>query len=293
MSSRNLEPGQFQLGNTIMGEFTLYKVEAVDIGNYDVNVQDSQSQASNTLDFGIDTLKPSPMSLTINLLRNKALANVAAAVGDLRILNFDNDPTLDALQEEWRAEDTLMEWGEMKPLYFCGTDGITRQFFGRPGKFSYKKPKIIGPAFYQITAEFRRADTFAFSEQEWFVPFPNVGEVKTISMTRGTAPSPVRILIFGPANHPVIQWGTKTIQLDWIIPDGKYVEITSYAWLGRRCVDSDGLSLSAYLIISQEPYLDKLIMRHKSNINISWTSVGTNANSKMAVCWYDGYQVMA
>lgn len=293
MPTRNLEPGQFQLGDTIFGEHTLYKVESMDIGNYDVNVQDSQAQASNSIDFGIDTLKPAPIQLTINLLINKMLPNVAAAVNSTKVLNFDNDPNLDMLQEEWRAEDVMMEWGEMKPLYFCGTDGITRQFFGRPGKFSYRKARIINDVYYVITAEFRRADTFAYSETEWFVPFLTVGETQTISLTRGSAPSPVRIIIYGPANHPVITWGTKTISLDWDIPAGKAAEITSYAWLGRRVVDSDNLSLAAYLTISGEPYLDRLKLLHRSNIDISWTAVGTNTDSKMIVLWHDGYQVMA
>lgn len=293
MPTRNLEPGQFQIGDTIMGEFTMYKVESLDIGNYDVNVQDSQAQSSSTIDFGIDTFKPAPIQMTINLLVNKMLPNVAAAVNSTKVLNFDNDPNLDRLQEEWRAEETLMEWGEMKPLYFCGTDGITRQFFGRPGKFSYRKARIINDVYYVITAEFRRADTYAYSEQEWFVPFLNVATPQTISLNRGSAPSPVRILIFGPANHPVITWGTKTLSLDWDIPAGKVAEITSYPWLGRRVVDSDGLSLAAYLTISNEPYLDRLKLYHRSEIDISWNAVGTTADSKMIVLWHDGYQVMA
>lgn len=294
MPTRNLEPGQFQIGNLIMGEWTPYKVESIEIGNYDVNVQDSQAQASNSIDFGIDTLKPAPLSLTINLLMNKMLPNVAAAVNSTKVLNFDDDPQLDDLQEEWRAEDVMMEWGEQKPLYFCGTDGITRQFFGRPGKFSYRKARIINDAYYVITAEFRRADTFAYSELEWFVPFPNVAETHTISLSRGSAPSPVRILIYGPANQPVITWGTKTIELDWNLPAGKVAEITSYPWLGRRVVDSDNLSLAAYLIISGgEPYLDRLKLMHRSEIDISWNAVGTDANSKMIVLWHDGYQVMS
>lgn len=292
MPTRNLEPGQFQIGNLIMGEWTLYKIESLDIGNYDVNIGDSQAQASNEIQPGIDTFKPSSMTLTINVLKNKVMENVVALTNSSKVLNFDDDPGLHELQEEWRAEETLGEWGAMKPLFFCGTDGITRQFFGRPGKFTHKNHKILGSSYYQCTAEFRRFDTLGYSEQEWFVPFPNVLETHTISLTRGTAPSWVRILIFGPANQPVIQWGTKTIELDWNIEAGDVAEITSYPWLGRRVVDSNGLSLAAYLIMSQDPYLDKLKLLHKTSIDISWNAVGTDANSKMYVLWHDGYQVL-
>ena len=291
MATRNLEPGQFQIGDLIMGEWTLYKVESVDIGNYDVNVQDSQSAASNELTFGIDTFKPAPMTLTIHVMINKVLENVVALTNSSKIFNFEDDPGLDDLQSEWRAEETLMEWGEMKPLYFCAADGIVRQFFGRPGKFSYTKPRIVGPEYYTCTAEFRRADTLAFSEQEWYVEFePNAPQ--TISLTNGTAPSWVRFLIYGPANHPVINFGDKQIELDWDIAAGKAVEITSYPWLGRRVVDSDGLSLAAYLIINGDPYLDKVRFFNKTSKLISWNATGLDSNSKMVLLWHDGYQVM-
>jgi hypothetical protein len=60
--NRNLERGQYQLGDLIMGPYTPFKVESIDIGNYDMNAQDTQKQMSSEIDFGQDTLKPAPLS---------------------------------------------------------------------------------------------------------------------------------------------------------------------------------------------------------------------------------------
>lgn len=289
MPSRNLEPGQFQIGNLIMGTYTLYSVEALDIGNYDVNVQDSQVQASNDIKFGQDTLKPSPLQLTINFRKNKQLVNVSALLSNPAELNFDNDPELADLQREWRAEDVMLQWGATKPLYFCGTDGITRMFFGRPGKFAYKLHKIVDSQFYACQAEFRRLDTFAHSEIEWFRVFsPSTPD--TVELTRGNAPSWVRFLITGPANHPIINFGTHQIELDYDIPAGQVVEISSYPW-SRRAVTSTGLSVAAY-IISDNPYLDKVRFNDHEEKEISWTATGTTGDSKMTLLWHDTYQLL-
>lgn len=290
MPSRNLERGQFQIGDLIMGPYTLFKVEGLEIGNYDVNVQDYQAQSSNEIRFGQDTLKPASLQMTINVLVNKQLS-VGALVGDTRILNFDNDPNLAMLQKEWRAEDVMNEWGVIKPLYFCGTDGVTRLFWGRPGKFAYKRHKIIDSAFYQCTAEFRRSDTFAYSETEYYVSF-DANEPDTVTLTRGNASSWIRFLLLGPINTPVINFGSKQITLHYDIPAGVAVEISSYPWVGRRTVASNGLSLAAYLEIDPEPYLDKLRFPVNEPRVISWTGTGLTSESGMSLLWHDAYQVM-
>jgi hypothetical protein len=152
--------------------------------------------------------------------------------------------------------------------------------------------KIVGSEYYTCTAEFRRADTLAYSEQEFFIEV-GVGATVPLVLTRGTAPSWLRILIFGPANRPTITIGTRQLFLDWEIPNGEAVEITSYPWLGRRVVDSNGISLAAYLTITPDPYLDKLRLGHKATRNITWNATDVGGSSKMYVLWHDGYQVMS
>jgi hypothetical protein len=287
--NRNLERGQYQLGDLIMGPYTMFKIESLDIGNYDINSQDTQALMSNELRFGQDTLKPNPLQLTINVLANNQLQHVSALISSAPTLNFDDDPNLHDLQREWRAPEILGEWGAVKPLLFCGTDGITRQFYGRPGKFTYKKHRQAGSLYYQCQAEFRRVDTFAYSNEEMFVDFvPLVAQ--TITRDFGTAPSWLRFIIVGPANHPVINWGTRQIELDWNIPAGKAVEISSYPWQ-RRVVDSDGLSLAAK-IVTDRPYLDTIFFNNQEPKLISWTATSTTGDSKMRLLWHDGWQVM-
>jgi hypothetical protein len=200
------------------------------------------------------------------------------------------------LQREWRAEDVMPIWGALKPLLFCGTDGITRQFFGRPGKFSYKKHRITGSLYYQCQAEFRRSDTYAYSQTEWYVDFA-AGASQVVQRLNGNAECWLRALISGPAGNPTITLGDKTIQIDTstiyeggIIPAGVVVEISSYPW-ERRVVDSEGLSLASY-IVTDKPYLDTIRFPLKTDFQISWTATSTDANSKMRLLWHDAYQVM-
>ena len=296
-SNRNLIKGQYQLGELIMGPYTPFKVESIDIGNYDVNAQDYQSQLSNELRFGTDTFKPAPIQLTINVMMNRALPNIAALTNDIRVLNFDNDPNLADLQREWRGEDVMPIWGALKPLLFCGSDGITRQFYGRPGKFAYKPHKQVDGWYYQCQAEFRRSDTFAYSNTEYFVDFA-ADTPQTITRVNGTATSWVRFLLVGPFNHPTINFGDKQIELDTtelypggIVPDGHVVEISSYPH-ERRVIDTfDGRSLAAY-IVTDRPYLDTIKLPDHTPTVTSWTATDLGPNSRMRLTWHDAYQVM-
>lgn len=289
MVNYNLHPGQLQFGDTIMGPFTPFRVDKMDIGNYDVNTQDYQKPMSNEINFGQDTLKPAPVTLTINVMVNKALPNIAALTQDIRAMDFSHDPNLSDLQREWRAEEVMQEWGEQKPLLFCGSDSIVRQYYGRPGKFTYQKHRIVDSQYYTVTAEFRRSDTFAYTNQEYFVTC-NPLESKTVTRAFGNATSWLRFFIFGPANHPIITWGSRQIELDWNIPAGGGVEISSYPW-ERRVVDMNNLSLAAY-IITDKPYLDTIKFADKTPTLLSFNATGTNADSKLVLAWQDAWQVM-
>jgi hypothetical protein len=282
-----LEVGQFKIGDLIMGPGTPFKIESIDIANYEINAQDFQTQTSDELRFGTDTLKPAPIQLTINVIANRALGNVKALVGDRSYANF-NDLTIASLQKEWRAEDIRFQWGALKPLLFCGTDGITRQYYGRPGKFTYKMPRVTRSDFYQAIAEFRRADTFCYSDTEYFVTLTN--SVVSHTRIRGDAASWVRFLITGPVTNPVINFGAQQLSLATVIPAGKVVEISSYPW-SRRIINSDGLSLAAYNT-SEDPYLDKIKFQAATPTQCSWTGTGFTGATNVKLFWRDAYQVM-
>ena len=282
-----LEVGQYKIGNLVMGPYTPFKIESIDIANYEINAQDFQTQSSDELRFGTDTLKPAPIQLTINVLANRPLHNIRGLINQNSTMTF-NEPTLSDLQREWRAEDIRFQWGALKPLLFCGTDGITRQFYGRPGKFTYKMQRQVRSDYYQAIAEFRRADTLCYSDTEYYVTLSNTPTNYT--RVRGDAPSWVRFLITGPVTNPVIDFGAQQLSLDTVIPAGKLVEISSYPW-ARRIVNSDGLSLAAYNS-SADPYLDKIKFQAGVTTQISWTGTGLTGASNIKLFWRDAYQVM-
>jgi len=281
-----LEIGQFQIGNLVMGPYTPFKIESIDIGNYDINAQDFQNVLSDELRFGTDTLKPNPIQLTINVIANRSLPNITALVRSSTITYVD--PTLSDLQREWRAEDIRLQWGALKPLLFRGTDGVTRQFYGRPGKFTYKMHRQIQSEYYQVVAEFRRADTLCYSDTEYYVTLGN--SPANYARVRGDAPSWVRFIINGPIQNPVIDFGTQQISLNTTIPSGKAVEISSYPW-SRRIINSDGLSLAAYNT-SPDPYLDRIKFHPGVVTQMSWTGTGYNGSTSVRLFWHDAYQVM-
>lgn len=282
-----LSAGQFQIGNLVMGPYTPFKIESVDIANYEINAQDFQTQSSDEMRFGTDTLKPAPIQMSINVLTNRGLANIKGLVNDNSNVNTYST-TLSDLQREWRAEDIRFEWGALKPLLFCGTDGITRRFYGRPGKFTYKMHKQVQSDYYQAVAEFRRADTFCYSDTEYYVTLTS--SPQNVIRVRGDAPSWVRFLIYGPVSNPVINFGTQVISLATTIAAGDVVEVSTYPW-ARRIINTNGLSLSAYNT-SSTPYLDKIKLPAATAVQSAWTGTGLNANSKVLLFWRDAYQVM-
>lgn len=287
---RNLEPGQFMLGNLIFGEFTLISVEDLDVIAYELNAQDYQVQGSNEIRFGQDTFKAMPLQMKLHVRVNRINQRVAALTQDFRALNFDEDPSIIDLQREWRAPDTLGQWDVMKPLYFCGPDGVTRLFWGRPGKFQYKKQRIKNSQYYDCTAEFRRSDTLGYSMIEYFYEFdPNASSI--IHGAGGTAPCWVRALIYGPANVPIINFGSVQIQLNYNIEVGDVVEISSYSW-ERRCINLAGFSLAPYLQFPDGFDLSQIQLDNSSDLEVSWTATDLTSDSKMVLAWHKAYQVL-
>ena len=90
---RNLEPGQYQIGDFVFGFGTLFNVEDFDIGGYEVNNQDFQVTASDEIRFGKDSFKPLPIQLIVNARENRLLPNIAALTSETREFHFENDRT--------------------------------------------------------------------------------------------------------------------------------------------------------------------------------------------------------
>lgn len=275
--SRNLEPGQYQLGDFIFGFGTLFNVDEFDVGGYDVNVQDYQSHLSDEARFGSDSLKPGAMQLVIHALKNRLLKNVAGLVNETRDLVFDHDRRVGEFAAEWRADEVRHRWGALKPLYVCREDGSVVMVFGRPGKLAVTKS--THQTIYQtITAEFRRSDTLCYSEIENYVRLQHgqiLRLVRSGELGMGDAPCWLRFIIVGPMTHPIIQIGPQLVELDVTLDIGEKVEINSYPW-SRRVISLDtGANLSRKLI---QPYLDKMSFDANSIVEFSWDADDINVS---------------
>lgn len=286
-----LSPGQYQIGNFVFGAKTMYRVEAFDIAGYDVNVQDFQAAISDELRFGQDSLKPLPIQLTINALVNRPLPNVMALMGQkcTNIGPFSNASPIDAFAAEWHSDDVRGTWGAIKPLSICKEDGSVVRVYGRPGKLAVSKLPAGGIA-QKIIAEFRRSDTFAYSDTEWYV-ICDGGSNYTVTRgaTDGNAPAWVRFLCMGPITHPIISWSNSTsnmsIELDVDIGSGEVVEISSYPW-ERRVVSDSGINYASLLT---QPYLDQIKMAAMDDTDISWSGTGSGV---IWLLWRDAWNVV-
>lgn len=278
MPSRNLEPGQLQIGDTVFGFGTQLNIESFDIGGHEVTNQDRQSQDADETLFGSDQLKALPIQFIINAFKDEIVPNMVALTGDTRELNFSHQNHVSNFSREWRADDIRKAWGALKNLYVCRKDGRVVELFGRPGKFQVSREEMTSN-YQKIVAEFRRSDTFAYTDFEWFTTVRD-GEIQTVyrstDLGQGDAPCWLRFFIVGPMTNPIIQLGTTTIELAHEIEAGEIVEISSYPWQ-RRVIDlGTGNSLAAKLV--QPNSLRQLKMSIDEPIRLSWNATSVNQN---------------
>lgn len=270
----SLAPNQYQIGSFVFGEGTLFNVEQFDVGGYEVNVQDFQATSSDELRFGSDSLKPMPIQITLTAFENSVMTNVAALVKQNQLQDFSSDPKVGQFIREWRDDTARKSWGELKPLLYCRDDGTVVRIYGRPGKLAVSK-KDPNKAYRKLVAEFRRSDTLAYSNNEWFTNIQQgeiVNVVRSEEFGMGNAPCWLRLLIVGPMEHPIIQVGDITVELAATIGLNQAIEISSYPWQ-RRVVRNDGVSFAGNLV---SPYLDKLTFPANTPIQLSWNATNVN-----------------
>ena len=280
----NLKSGQYQIEDLVFGKGTVYKVDAFEIAAYGIQAGDYQIPQTNENRFGLDQHQPGPITITMGLLQNWWTHKI---VPGAKLVSAD----VARLQEIWRGEDVIQEWGATQPLYFGGNDGIQKVIYGRTGKFQYPRFNEKTNA-YECTLEYRRADNFAYSAKEYGFTFnPNVAPQVVTTGTLGNAKSWVSIYLQGPMQDVQLTFAGIELQLDWDIPAGKILEINSYPW-SRRCVDSDGYNRRQSLV-GPSPYLDKLRFSWDDSPTIQVVAVNTTSASKGIIMWRDAYQVIA
>lgn len=296
-----MEPFQYQLGGINFGRNTSIPISKVDVQTYNVQNQDFQVDRTDENRFGIDTLVPGPIIFTMAVQENYILPQFTSLYpggldpDDLFALR---GTVIGQLARAWKAKSTRMSWGAVMPLFCCTRDHEILRIYGRPGKFQYAPRYNDNTQWIDIQAEFRRADTFAHSNIEYYVGDPVISEnglapdavPVTIERGLGDGDSWVRVLIVGPATHPVITYGEHTIELDLVIPAGVSLEVSSYPW-SRRVVDSNGVNWRAKLV-GETLYLDQIQFLTGDSIDISWTCTGSSADSMMYFLWRECYNVV-
>lgn len=261
----NLEPGQYQIDDLIFGKRTPYKVTAFEIMPYGHQAGDYSIPRSDRISFGFDQIQPGPINITMQILQNRWLSGTPP-VGNPHLF----EGSLSKVKRIWRADDVRYSWGEMKPLYFCGKDGIVKEIYGRPRKFQYPRGHEKMES-YEVVGEFVRADDLSYSYRETYVPL--TAGVPQYIYQDGDAPSWIRVLLKGPITNPVITIGENTFGLNVSLAAGEYAEISGYPWR-QRAIDSNGVNLRAYM--TGIDYLDKFILPANKILPVRWTSDEVN-----------------
>jgi hypothetical protein len=264
-----MKPFQYQIGSVVFGRDTDIVVKNISIQPYNVNNQDFQLARSDEVRFGIDTLAPSTIIFELSVLNNYAIENMEELTGESisDSLLGQSRSLLSSFAEEWKSVATRRSWGAMVPLQFCDGDGIVREIYGRPGKFTHAASKR-GQQWIDVQAEFRRADTYAYGADEKAIELYR-GDNPSWFDQDGDAPAWFRVLFYGPIDYPAITVGGQQIYLDMSIAAGDIVEVSSYPW-SRRIVDSDGVNHRTKLRgVTQ--YLDELRIYPQDKTPIRWT----------------------
>lgn len=277
----NLVPGQWQLGNIIIGTGTNIKMEDTDVKPYDINAQDYQVARSDETRFGFDFFKPTTIELTFNVLSNYLLPEFEGSIPNF----WHGMPTINDVAAEWRGDDVRNIWGQLKPLYTCSKlDEIQKVVFGRPGQFNFTANDFWDRGLaVKCVAEFRRADTLVYSAEENSVP---VGSGIGVTRLAGDGPDAwMQVIITGPTTNPTIAVGSKSLTINHSVPSGHFLTVSSYPW-ERYAVDSTGVNLAAN-ITGANKYLDQLRIPHGVE-----TEVTVSGGGSAALIWRDTYSAL-
>jgi hypothetical protein len=274
--SKNLVPGQYQIGETVFGKHTRVKVKDFDEQAYNVDAQDSKLGRSDEILPGIDSFSAQPITFEMEILDNRMLPGVLPYVGSVALppgFETSGRDVMLTMAREWRGDDVRKNYGAIKPLYCCSRDGITRVVYGRPRKFHATKLSDKAEA-WTVQAEYFRNDTLSYTDEEDGVEIMKGAAPTNIKRTGGDSATWYRIVGYGPLTDPIITIGEDQVQLDITLAEGESFEVSSYPWR-RRAMDSKRRNLSG-LMIGDSQYLDRLMLPYNKNVPVRWTSTEVN-----------------
>lgn len=271
--TEKLSPGQWSMNGVKFGKGTPYSVTNVQIQSYNVQAQDDQNLMSDELNMKQDSFMPTPITMEIGVNDFKIIPSMMALVNNK---NFDETPykgLLDKLSLAWRGDSVRRNYGQITPLKYCRRDGKVMTYYGRPRKFQATKASAKS-SFYKVTAEFMRADTLVYADEENFQLIEQQADPVFINRTEGNCDAWLRILGYGPLSNPVITIGDQQIHIDREIGENEVFEVSSYPWQ-RRAVTSEGFNISSDLV-GDTQYLDKLKISPNKATPVRWTASNVN-----------------
>jgi len=281
-----MRTGQFQIGDLVFGRNTLYPINELNMNGYDVTAGDYQVASADEIRMTRDFFAPTSISFTLAVLDNFILPVFGNYPGVVAV--EDGKLALDNFIREWRADEVRKVWGATKPLKSRSDNGKTTLIYGRPRKLAVGKASRKSE-FAVVVAEYQRVDTLAYSDDEYFVSIAPGGGGTNIARLDGQAPAWLRFLITGPANDPLISFGSQfQVQIDYNIPAGKVVEVNAYPWTRRVILAPDNLNLSP-LMIPPSPYLSEMKFLAGTDHTVSWTAGSTTGASNLSVLWREAY----
>lgn len=284
-----LRPGQYQIGNLVFGRNTDYPINELNLNGYDVNTGDYQASGSDELRMTRDYFKPTSITFTIGVMDNFLLPSMAGFGAGNAVT--DGKRALDDFVREWRADEIRLNWGALKPIKCRQNDNKTRVIYGRPGKLAVGKHSRKSEYAIAV-AEYRRADTLSYSDEEYSVSgAPSAAGTTPISIARldGQAPAWMRFLITGPINDPIIKFGSLfQIHLDYNVAAGKVLEVNSYPWSRRVILAPDNLNVSP-LMIPPSPYLNEVVFPAGLSTGVGLSGSSTTGATNLSVLWREAY----
>ena len=279
-----LREGQFQIGDLIMGPGTPIRIVDFSPGGYDVKASDVDIAFSDEVQFGLDSIKPAPITFELGILDN---FNIWKGPEYLIPGYPSGHDLVEQLTREWRGDTERRVWNSMKSLHYK-KNGPQKVIYGRPRKFTAQKTRL-GGEFIPVVMEYQPGDSYAYLDEDWGVAVaPTAAGTTPTSLTRtgGGANAWFKALIVGPITNPKIKIGNLwEAQIMMTLAAGKVLEVNAAPWQ-RRIVDSDSNTWSAKLIGA---YLDEMKLPPNTTVNVGLSGTGTTAATNAVYQWREAY----
>lgn len=210
-------------------------------GSTDWSVQDTENSQNGTTAFGRERLLGPTWNFQLHVNRD----DDAGALDTLR-----------RFRTAWHALHIRETPGAVLPLRYK-LNGEVRRIYGRPRRFEAPPDNKIMGGYIPVAVDFKCVDGFTYADTDTVVTlrlgaelddagvdsgggfiFPVIFPAVTLPPTRkatqvlveGDAPAYPIVRFEGPVVNPALKTNEWTLSLDYIIPQGQWVEIDTRPW---------------------------------------------------------------